>query len=74
MPGFETLRTLRLSKVKTPIVILSDVADIEVKCRGLGPGADDWMTKPFHKDELVGCPALRCVFSMCHRYDRLNEL
>src|SRR4029453_9446329 len=44
---------LRLSKVKTPILILSGMAGIEDKVRGLGFGADDYMTKPFHKDELV---------------------
>ena len=53
MPGFEVLRTLRVSKVKTPILILSGLAGIEDKCKGLGFGADDYMTKPFHKDELV---------------------
>ena len=44
---------LRVSKVKTPILILSGLAGIEDKVRGLGFGADDYMTKPFHKDELV---------------------
>ena len=44
---------MRLSKVKTPILILSGMAGIEDKVRGLGFGADDYMTKPFHKDELV---------------------
>jgi CheY-like chemotaxis protein len=53
MSGYEVLRTLRLSKVKTPILILSGLAGIEDKVRGLGFGADDYMTKPFHKDELV---------------------
>ena len=42
-----------MSKVKTPILILSGLAGIEDKVRGLGFGADDYMTKPFHKDELV---------------------
>jgi two-component system cell cycle response regulator CtrA len=51
--GFEVLRTLRVSKVRTPILILSGLAGIEDKCKGLGFGADDYMTKPFHKDELV---------------------
>jgi two-component system cell cycle response regulator CtrA len=53
MSGFEVLRSLRVSKVKTPILILSGLAGIEDKIRGLGFGADDYMTKPFHKDELV---------------------
>jgi two-component system cell cycle response regulator CtrA len=51
--GYEVLRTLRVSKVKTPILILSGMAGTEDKVRGLGFGADDYMTKPFHKDELV---------------------
>ena len=53
MSGFEVLRSLRVSKVKTPILILSGLAGIEDKVRGLGFGADDYMTKPFHKDELI---------------------
>jgi two-component system cell cycle response regulator CtrA len=53
MPGFEVLKTLRVAKVNTPILILSGLADIDAKVRGLGYGADDYMTKPFHKDELV---------------------
>jgi len=53
MSGFEVLRSLRVSKVKTPILVLSGLAGIEDKVRGLGLGADDYMTKPFHKDELV---------------------
>jgi len=53
MSGYEVLRTLRISKIKTPILILSGLAGIEDKVRGLGFGADDYMTKPFHKDELV---------------------
>ena len=46
MSGYEVLRTLRVSKVKTPILILSGLAGIEDKVRGLGFGADDYMTKP----------------------------
>jgi two-component system cell cycle response regulator CtrA len=53
MSGFEVLRSLRLSRVKTPTLILSGLAGIEDKVKGFGFGADDYMTKPFHKDELV---------------------
>ena len=53
MSGFEVLRKLRISKVKSPILILSGLGGIEDKIKGLGFGADDYMTKPFHKDELV---------------------
>jgi two-component system, cell cycle response regulator CtrA len=53
MSGFEVLRSLRVSNVKTPILILSGVASIEHKVKGLGYGADDYMTKPFHKTELI---------------------
>jgi len=53
MSGYEVLRKLRLAKVKTPILILSGLGGIEDKVRGLGVGADDYMTKPFHKDELI---------------------
>ncbi len=53
MSGFEVLRSLRVSKVKTPTLILSGLVGIEDKVKGLGGGADDYMTKPFHKDELV---------------------
>jgi two-component system cell cycle response regulator CtrA len=53
MSGFDVLRRLRGSKVKSPVLILSGLAAIEDKIKGLGIGADDYLTKPFHKDELV---------------------
>jgi two-component system cell cycle response regulator CtrA len=53
MSGFEVLRNLRAGKISTPILILSGLSKIEDKIKGLGIGADDYMTKPFHKDELL---------------------
>lgn len=53
MNGHEVLRQLRLSKVDTPILILSGDDDTESKLKGFGFGADDYLTKPFHREELV---------------------
>ena len=61
MSGFEVLRSLRVSRVKTPTLILSGLAGVEDKVKGLGFGADDYMTKPFHKDELVAASTPSCA-------------
>ena len=53
MSGFDVLRQLRVAKNSTPILILSGLAGIEDKTKGLSLGADDYVAKPFHKDELV---------------------
>src|SRR5215218_7592163 len=49
MSGYDVLRSLRLGKIKTPVLILSGFAGIEDKVRALGVGAGDYVTKPFHK-------------------------
>jgi len=51
--GHEVLRQLRLARVSTPILILSGSDDTESKLRSFGFGADDYLTKPFHREELV---------------------
>ena len=53
MNGMDVLRTLRVGKINTPIMMLSGTAEIETKVKTFSGGADDYMTKPFHKDELV---------------------
>src|SRR5476651_70070 len=53
MSGSEVLRTLRVAKVNTPIMILSGASEIDTKVKTLGGGADEYMTKPFHREELV---------------------
>ena len=53
MNGHEVLRQLRIAKVETPILILSGQDDTENKLKGFGFGADDYMTKPFHRQELI---------------------
>ena len=51
--GFEVLRRLRDSRVDTPVLILSGLTEAEDKVKGLGTGADDYMTKPFNNKELL---------------------
>ncbi len=51
--GYEVLRQLRVGRVDTPILILSGEDDTQNKIKGFGFGADDYLTKPFHRDELI---------------------
>lgn len=53
MNGMEVLRQIRLSRIDTPVLILTGSDDTESKLKGFGFGADDYMTKPFHRDELI---------------------
>jgi two-component system cell cycle response regulator CtrA len=53
MSGHDVLRQVRQAKVETPILILSGSDDTESKLKGFGFGADDYLTKPFHREELV---------------------
>ena len=51
--GYEVLRRLRAARVDTPILILSGLGGLDNKLKGLGFGADDYLTKPFDKRELI---------------------
>ena len=51
--GYEVVRRLRTARVETPVLILSGRTDTTDKVRGLVGGADDYLTKPFNKAELV---------------------
>jgi two-component system, cell cycle response regulator CtrA len=51
--GYEVLRRLRSSRVNTPILILSGLSELDNKIKGLGFGADDYLTKPFDRRELL---------------------
>ena len=53
MTGHEVLRQLRVARIATPILILSGSDDTDSKIKGFGFGADDYLTKPFHREELV---------------------
>ncbi|MBT5110002.1 MAG: response regulator transcription factor [Rhodospirillaceae bacterium] len=51
--GYEVLRRFRDARVDTPVLILSGFDAPDNKVKGFGVGADDYLTKPFHKAELV---------------------
>ena len=51
--GYDVLRRLRIARVTTPVIILTGNTEIETKVSGFGLGADDYVTKPFQRDELL---------------------
>ena len=51
--GYDVLRRLRSARIDTPVLILSGMSEPDKKVKGLGYGGDDYLTKPFNKDELV---------------------
>src|ERR1700720_4264937 len=51
--GYEVLRRLRQARVSTPILIVSGLGEMDNKIKGLGFGADDFLTKPFDRRELI---------------------
>jgi two-component system cell cycle response regulator CtrA len=51
--GYDVLKDLRAAKVQTPVLVLSGDAQMSTKVYTLDLGADDYVTKPFHRDELV---------------------
>ena len=53
LDGFEVVRRMRAARLDTPVLILSGLARPDAKVRGLGLGADDYITKPFDREELL---------------------
>ena len=53
MDGYDVLRQLRMARIEIPILILSGTDDTSSKLKGFGCGADDYLTKPFNRAELV---------------------
>lgn len=51
--GYEVLLRLRSAKIRIPILILSGLSGVDQKIKGLGFGADDYLTKPFNRGELL---------------------
>ncbi len=53
MEGYEVVRRMRAARMETPVLILSGLSRPQAKVKGLALGADDFITKPFDKSELV---------------------
>jgi two-component system OmpR family response regulator len=52
LDGLEILKTVRAAGVETPVIILSAIAHVDERVKGLRAGGDDYVTKPFHFSEL----------------------
>lgn len=52
MNGYDVLKNIRNDKINTPVLILTAKAEIDDKIHGFNLGADDYLTKPFHREEL----------------------
>ena len=70
--GYEVLRRLRASGKDTPVLVLTGISRAEAKVRAFSAGADDVMTKPFDKTELVA--RIRAIVrrSKGHSHDTLQ--
>ena len=53
MEGYEVVRRMRASRMNTPVLILSGLSRPQAKVKGFGMGADDFITKPFDRSELI---------------------
>ena len=53
LSGLDVLRDLRRAGCKIPVIILTGSSDVAMKVRAFSGGADDYLVKPFHKDELT---------------------
>ena len=68
MEGFEVVRRMRAARNDTPILIISGVVRPQAKVKGLGMGADDYVTKPFDKAEMVA--RMQAVVRRCKGYSQ----
>ncbi|MHA6966302.1 response regulator transcription factor [Glutamicibacter bergerei] len=57
--GFSVLRRMRAAHIDSPVIILTARGSVEDTVTGLQNGADDYMAKPFHFDELLARVRLR---------------
>ena len=53
LDGFSVLKEIRRNKIDTPVLMLTAKSDLSDKIHGLNIGADDYITKPFHTQELL---------------------
>jgi len=66
--GYEVLRRLRAARVGTPVIVVSGVIDVEAKIRAFRLGADDFLCKPFDREELFAR-----IAAVIRRSERFSE-
>ena len=53
MEGYDVVRRMRAARIEVPVLMLSGLSQPQARVKGLGVGADDFITKPFDRAELV---------------------
>ena len=67
LPGKDVLKRFRAAKITTPVLVLSGLTDPRDKIEALGIGADDYLTKPFDKGELMARVNAMILANACKR-------
>jgi DNA-binding response OmpR family regulator len=69
--GLSVLREMRKQGIKTPVLLLTARGEVEDRVQGLDLGADDYLAKPFHTDELLARLRAICRRKVNEDYDGL---
>lgn len=72
MDGISILRSIRSQGINTPVIMLTALGEVNDKIIGLDSGADDYLVKPFHFNELLA--RIRCIARRPRQIESIDKL